>query len=284
MTLASILRAQLATGRPLRVTRALLEALDASETDGGDLAAYARASAAERELADLDLVLPVACGSRVDAVREIEQERDDARRERDEALAHEERLAEQAGGRLLDAVNRAERLERERDEERARANEWCAQKHDAERQRDEALRASDDYAQRYAVAMLNGSRAFTERDEARRELAEARRELAEAQQSLRERVAEREALCERVSVLEETMAKVRWSVVHEAHIDAIDEALRGRPSMHEYTREIHEAQVQGALWAIAALLGKSATPMQEDRRHENAERICAEARKAGEHG
>lgn len=113
MTLAEIIRAQLATGRPLRVTRALLEALDASETDSGDLAAYDRARAAERELADLDLVLPAACGSRVDAARE---------------------------------------LARERDEERARANEWLAQKHDAIRERDEAraeveqLRAERDEA------------------------------------------------------------------------------------------------------------------------------------------
>ena len=166
MTLAEIIRAQLATGRPLRVTRALLEALDASETDSGDLAAYDRARAAERELADLDLVLPAACGSRVDAARELERERDEARRnasawaderdamrrERDEALA-----------RLHDAHNTIGRLDRARGgdgsaasireaEERARANEWLAQKHDAERARDEArveverLRAERDEA------------------------------------------------------------------------------------------------------------------------------------------
>ena len=130
MTLAEIIRAQLATGRPLRVTRALLEALDASETDSGDLAAYDRARAAERELADLDLVLPAACGSRVDAARE---------------------------------------LARERDEERARANEWLAQKHDAERERDEAQRHANAWADERDVMRR-------ERDEARVEVERLRQE------------------------------------------------------------------------------------------------------------
>lgn len=263
MTLASILRAQLATGRPLRVTRALLEALveppprtdgvrwalareleqalGVGDTHGDDqlqravervraLCAVERErdearrnaqawererdewssiaerhlrerDAARRELDDLDLVLPVACGSRVDAARELERERDEAykyiaeldalvpcddytappmrtmtssesqkvagwaiatcaRVMRGELDAHPEGTRNRltigvvwdderwsltlARGDYEHAMEaQRDEARRERDEERARANEWLAQKHDAERERGALLAEID---------------------------------------------------------------------------------------------------------------------------------------------
>ena len=72
MTLAEIIRAQLATGRPLRVTLALLEALAEPP--------------ARRSLND---ILPEAMR---DLAVELERERDVMRRERDEARVEVERL------------------------------------------------------------------------------------------------------------------------------------------------------------------------------------------------
>lgn len=217
-TLASILRAQLATGRPLRVTRALLEALVEPPADP----------------------LPWLMESRrfLDAV--------DFRAE---------------GESPSDAVKR---LRRERDEERARANEWLAKKHDAERERDEARRERDE-AREEVSALLSASTIVRERDE-------ARRELAEAQQSLRERVAEREALCERVSVLEEQDARL------EAALRGALETAIGRASPETMAREIREAEERGARWALEEWCRRGL----EGRGREEAERICAEARKRGD--
>lgn len=104
--------------------------------------------------------------------------------------------------------------------------------------------------------------------EARAETVRAFVDRNEARQSLRERTAEREALCERVSVLEE---RLRLSV---AAWDAA--GMQGRDAVSV----IHEAQEQGARWAIEAW---HRDELQTGPADEEAARIC-EARKAGEHG
>lgn len=93
MTLAEIIRAQLATGRPLRVTRALLEALDV-ETP---LSADERVELNERRADDLAEGLGIARAWRErdeaqSNARAWADERDAMRRERDEARAEVERL------------------------------------------------------------------------------------------------------------------------------------------------------------------------------------------------
>lgn len=167
MTLAEIIRAQLATGRPLRVTRALLEALEEpleslleedvrehlpeyvlDDGTGDEANERERIEYAGAEIVRLRRERDEACAE----IERLRAERDVMRRERDEALA-----------RLHDAHNTIGRLDRARGgdgsaasireaEERARANEWLAQKRDAERARDEArveverLRAERDEA------------------------------------------------------------------------------------------------------------------------------------------
>lgn len=187
MTLAEIIRAQLATGRPLRVTRALLEALDVSETDSGDLAAYDRARAAERELADLDLVLPAACGSRVDAARELA-------RERDEAYAEIRRLCDRAAEREEghdiaicerdEARVEVEQLRAERDEAseslRLSVAAWDAA---GMRGRDAAsvIREAEERGARWALATFFGpeSSALVDRSREAARICEAARKAGE---------------------------------------------------------------------------------------------------------
>lgn len=82
MTLAEIIRAQLATGRPLRVTRALLEALDAGETDAAEARRTMLAMRRQRD----------DYADRLDAAQSRADERDIMRRERDEARVEVERL------------------------------------------------------------------------------------------------------------------------------------------------------------------------------------------------
>lgn len=101
MSLAAIIRAQLADGRPLRVTRALLEALDAHEDD----VAGRSCMVCDRLTAERDEERVRANGwlaQKHDAERERDEakrnarawadERAQARLERDEARAEVERL------------------------------------------------------------------------------------------------------------------------------------------------------------------------------------------------
>lgn len=188
MTLASILRDQLATGRPLRVTRALLEALDMAEagcrvTDSYtvDLGrerdeALDRAERLERErdeaykyIAELDALVPcddyTAPPMRTMTSSESQKVAGwaiatCARVMRGELDAHPEGTRNRltigvvwdderwsltlARGDYEHAMEaQRDEARRERDEERARANEWLAQKHDAERERGALLAEID---------------------------------------------------------------------------------------------------------------------------------------------
>ncbi len=153
----------------------------------------------------------------LDRITKLERDLAEAERQRDEARNDAAALGEEASRAWAVLVGRGQ------DWQAGRVLGSCVT--EAER----VVRERDDYTERYKVAMANGLRAIAERDEARRaalrwegnadaaerETATHRRaaevciaELDEAQQSLRERAAEREALAERVSVLEEQDARL----------------------------------------------------------------------------
>lgn len=114
MTLASILRAQLATGRPLRVTRALLEALVEPPAIADDL----RMALCKV----LDLSALVSGRQIVETVQDVVNARDEARRERDEVrreLAHRPTMIAHMAAC------------RERDEARAEVERLRAREHKA---------------------------------------------------------------------------------------------------------------------------------------------------------
>lgn len=213
------------------------------------------------------------------------------------------------------ALLSASTIVRERDEARRAALRWEGNADQMERERDDA-KARARHATQLIIEAIGSvgpesvedavPRVLAALAEARRSLAVAgereakgraalHRELDEAQQSLRERVAEREALIERVSVLEaenarllaqDTPSAIRAALVHEASGHGADDALwrPGETAAECWARHQREAQEQGARWAIASLLGTPPSRIQEDRRHEDAARICAKARKAGASG
>lgn len=223
MTLAEIIRAQLATGKPLRVTRALLEALEEPPVESlleEDVREYLPA-----------YVLDDGTGDE----------------------ANERERIEYAGAEIV-------RLRREHDEARRNASAWA-----------------------------------DERDAMRRERDEARFSLAE-------RTAEREALIERVSVLEEERDEARESLAREQRrlSDRLDvDVLVGGASMHGaddalwrpgetraecWARHIREAEERGARWMHAAAVECSRYIGADHAMPKlNVQRICEIERKAGEH-
>lgn len=288
MTLAEIIRAQLATGRPLRVTRALLEALDAGETDAAVMASL-RVTAREYAARFPDLLygtrtalcealaLPAstlgpAIVAAVVAIRETAK-RD--REERDEARA--EVLAWQVA--ISSALDGGDTSGAEffssRDEmaaavaslradliaARRNANAWADERDVMRRERDEARRTMlamrrqrDDYADRLDAAQSRADERDImrrERDEARVEVERLRAERDEASESLRLSVA-------------------AWDAA----------GMRGRDA----ASVIREAEERGARWMHAAAVECSRYIGADHAMPKlNVQRICEAARKAGEH-
>ena len=198
----------------------------------------------------------------LDRITKLERDLAEAERQRNEARNDAAALGEEASRAWAVLVGRGQ------DWQAGRVLGSCVT--EAER----VVRERDDYTERYKVAMANGLRAIAERDEARRaalrwegnadaaerETATHRRaaercviELAEAQRALSERVAEREALCERVSALEETLAKVRPDVCREDSIDALDAALTDTAAAAEaYARSVEAKALEEAADRIDA--------------------------------
>lgn len=247
-------------GEPLERHFANMDRLVALERDLAE---------ARRELADLDLVLPAACGSRVDAVATMADE--------------------------------IARLTRDRDYERGRYEEVRRQVAAAR-----ALSTDAQAALRSASAeALRCVGVERERDEARAEVERLRAERDEIDGDkcklslvLRDTQRARAALRERVAELEAALAKVRPDVCREESIDALDEALRGAPSPEAMAREIADAEERGARWVLEAIAAKVSDSEArgkgwggtgwwrgcEDRNDFDAARICREARERGEHG
>ena len=202
MTLAEIIRAQLATGRPLRVTRALLEALDASDTDAAVMASL-RVTAREYAARFPDLLygtrtalcealaLPAstlgpAIVAAVVAIRETakrdREERDEARRElshRPTMIAHTAACRERDEARA-----EVERLRAERDEAseslRLSVAAWDAA---GMRGRDAAsvIREAEERGARWALATFFGpeSSALVDRSRDAARICEAARKAGE---------------------------------------------------------------------------------------------------------